>query len=228
MPLDIPSSKAEIQQWIDKQQWYQRIRLSNGLETPGKIDSKQRLTFFADLGIKDKSVIDIGCNAGFYCLWAKKKGARRVVGVELDETRIEQAKMLTSIERLDIDYHMVPLAEATKLGRFDYVFCFAVVTEIRDLLGSLVAIAELTNEKAYVELALAKPMFYLSRSTFWLKSLFMKKYSSSILEMMPSKAYWTLAPSLSAIRQIVGSSFQVSYLGKGLRYDMICIARKHR
>ena len=226
MALNKNSSEADIKKWIDGQQWYQKVQLSNGLETPGKIDSKKRLEFFKDQDIKGKSVIDVGCNAGYYCLWAKKQGAARVVGVELDGMRIEQAETLSSIEGLDIEYHKIPLAEATNLGKFDYVYCFAVVTEIQDLLGSLVALAEITGEKAYIELSIAKPVIYFSRSIYWLKSLFTSKYSSSVIEMKRSKNFWTLAPSLNAIRKIVGDEFTVTYLGKGNRYDMICVERK--
>jgi SAM-dependent methyltransferase len=226
MSLNKNSSNSEVQEWVSSQTWYQRISLSNGIETPGTINSKERLKFISGEDIKGKSVIDIGCNAGYYCLWAKQQGAGRVAGVELDEMRIGQAKTLASIEGLDIEYHTIPLAEATTLGRFDIVYCFAVVTEITDLLGSLTALANITGDKAYIELVLARPLFYLSRSPAWIKSLFTKKYSSSVIEMKRSKNYWTLAPSLGAIREIIGDDFSVTFLGKGPRYDMICIERK--
>ena len=225
MSLGKDSSKPEIQQWIDNQNWYQRIQLSNGMETPGKIDSKQRLTFLNSQEIKGKSVIDIGCNSGFYCLWAKQQGARKVVGVDLDEMRINQGKTLAAVQGLDIDFQVRALDKATKLGRFDVVYCFAVLTEIPDLVGSLTAIAKLTDGKAYVELAIAKPLLYMSRSVFWLKSLLMKKYSSSIVELKPLRDGWCLSPSLGAIRRIIGDEFEVSFMGKGPRYDMICIER---
>ena len=215
----------EIKKWIEGQSWYQRIQLSNGLETPGKVDCRKRLAFLKSEEISGRSVLDIGCNSGYYCLWAKKQGAARVVGIDINEHRLEQAKTLAEIEGLEIEYYLKPISEAAELGKFDIVFCFAVLTEIADLLGTLQALTAVMGQKAFVELALAKPVLYLSRSRFWLKSLLMKRYSKSILEIRPSKRGWMLSPSLGTIRRILGDGFKVSYLGKGPRYDMICIER---
>src|SRR5438105_15920154 len=43
-----------------------------------------------DLG--DKSVLDIGCNAGFYSIEMKRRGAARVVGIDFIEHYLAQAK----------------------------------------------------------------------------------------------------------------------------------------
>ncbi len=225
MVINNLSGKEEIEKWIHSQHWYQRIQLSNGLETPGKVDCKQRLSFLDEAEISGRSVLDIGCNSGYYCLWAKKQGAAKVVGIDIDKDRLQQAKTLAQVEALEIEYHVKPIDEIAELGRFDTVFCFAVLTEITDLLASLQALTTVIGRKAFVELALAKPMFYMSRSLFWLKSFFTRKYSRGILEIRPSKRGWMLSPSLGTIRRIIGDSFKVAYLGKGPRYDMICIER---
>ena len=39
-----------------------------------------------------KSVLDIGCNAGFYSLEMKRRGAGRVLGVDFDDRYLEQAR----------------------------------------------------------------------------------------------------------------------------------------
>ena len=225
MAINNLCSKEDIEKWINDQGWYQRIQLSNGLLTPGKIDCKERLSLLEGAEIFEKKVLDIGCNSGYYCLWAKKQAAERVVGVDIDEHRIKQALTLAQIEALEIEYYIKPIDKIAELGRFDTVFCFAVLTEIADLLGSLEALTTVIGHKAFVELALAKPIVYVSRSLFWLKSFFMKKYSRGILEIRPSKHGWMLSPSMGTIRRIIGDDFKVSYLGKGPRYDMICIER---
>ncbi|MBC8453670.1 methyltransferase domain-containing protein [PVC group bacterium] len=216
----------QIQSWIDSQQWYQKIELSNGLETPGKIDSSTRLPLIKKAKIKEQSVLDIGCNSGYYCLWAKKNGASRVVGIDIDEHRLKQAEVISRIEQCEIEYYHKPIKDALKLGVFDTVFCFAVLTEIPDLLGSLEDILALTGQKAFIEMAVARPLCYLSRSVSWLKSFIKKRYSKSVIEMRPIKqGGWALVPSMGALRRIAGNNFKVSYLGKGTRYDMICIER---
>ncbi len=215
----------KIKKWINEQSWYQKIELSNGLVTPGTVNCKERLCLLEGAEICEKKVLDIGCNSGYYCLWAKKQGAAKTVGVDINEHRIEQARALAEIEGLEIEYYVKPIQEIAELGKFDTVFCFAVLTEIADLIGALEALTTVIGHKAFVEMALAKPVVYVSRSLFWLKSFYKKKYSRGILEIRPSKHGWMLSPSMGTIRRIIGDDFNVSYLGKGPRYDMVCIER---
>jgi SAM-dependent methyltransferase len=218
-------TNKKVLDWINKRSWYQKIELSNGLETPGKVDCKDRLSLLNLEGLHGCNVLDIGCNSGYYCLWAKKQGAAKVVGTDIDANRIAEGKTLAEIENLDIEFSVKPMSELVKLGRFDVVFCFAVLTEIPDLLGSLNTLKNIIDGKAFIELVLAKPVFYFSKSTFWLKSFVKSKFSRGVLEIHPSKNGWILSPSLVVIRQIFGPDFKISYVGKGLRYDMICVER---
>src|SRR6476661_1915043 len=39
-----------------------------------------------------KTVLDIGCNAGFYSIEMKRRGAARVLGVDFDEDYLRQAR----------------------------------------------------------------------------------------------------------------------------------------
>ena len=50
------------------------------------------------------SVLDIGCNAGFYSLEMKRRGADRVVGVDADPRYLAQARLAAEVEELDIEY----------------------------------------------------------------------------------------------------------------------------
>ena len=40
-----------------------------------------------------KSVLDIGCNAGFYSMEMKRRGAERVVGIDSDDRYLAQARL---------------------------------------------------------------------------------------------------------------------------------------
>src|SRR5881275_2142375 len=52
-----------------------------------------------DLG--GKSVLDIGCNAGFYSIEMKRRGAGRVLGIDSDERYLTQARLASEV--LDFD-----------------------------------------------------------------------------------------------------------------------------
>lgn len=218
-------TREKIEEWIGQRSWYQRIELTNGMETSGWMDCKSRLPLLEDASIRDRSVLDIGCNSGYYSLWAKKQGAAKVFGVDNDPNRIEEARTLAEIEQLDIAFDVKQMSELAGLGRFDIVFCFSVLTEIPDLFGSFGILKDVIGGKAYIELALAKPVMYLSRSKFWLKSFLKKEYSRGILEIRKSTDGWMLSPSLEVMRQVFGPDFKVSFIGKGPRYDMVCVER---
>ena len=218
-------SKVEIKKWIDSQQWYQTIELSNGLITPGRFDSLKRLKKLADENIHGKSVLDVGCNSGCYCLWAKKQGASRVVGVDIDDHRLKQARTLAEIEKVDVEYQLKSISDLKSLGHFDVVFCFAVLTEIKDLLGAVEALRTVIGQKAYIEIALAKPLLYISRSRHWLKSLFQKGRIDNVCEIRDTKIGPIISPSMRMFKKLLGDEFSVISHGRGLRYDAIIIER---
>src|SRR3954471_12763707 len=51
-----------------------------------------------------KTVLDIGCNAGFYSMEMKRRGAARVLGIDFDEGYLEQARFAAGVEGLDIEF----------------------------------------------------------------------------------------------------------------------------
>ena len=68
----------------------------------GMVDSQRRLERLqipADL--RGKSVLDIGCNEGFFCNVAATRGARRVVGLEISESALRTARELYGSSRVD-------------------------------------------------------------------------------------------------------------------------------
>jgi tRNA (mo5U34)-methyltransferase len=50
------------------------------------------------------TVLDIGCNAGFYSLQMKQRGARYVLGVDVDERYLSQAHFAAETLDLEIDF----------------------------------------------------------------------------------------------------------------------------
>src|SRR6266540_1024626 len=50
------------------------------------------------------TVLDIGCNGGFYCLEMKRRGAARVLGLDVDERYLNQARFAAETLGLDIEF----------------------------------------------------------------------------------------------------------------------------
>jgi len=221
-------SNIKIQQnYILSQSWYQTIELSNGLSTNGSVSVSSRMKRIGQVDFSGKTVLDIGCNSGGNSLWAKKFGAQKVVGIDLSKRRISQARKLAKFEKLTIDFKCINLFNYNPKSKFDVILCFAVVTEIQDLVGALSKIKYLMNDVAYVELNLAKPRLYLSTSKVWLRGFKGISRTKSVLEIYQHKVGLTLSPSIEVVKQIFGTNFKIENLGRGERYDLIKVT-KHK
>jgi len=85
-----------------------------------------------------KSVLDIGCNAGFYSLEMKRRGAARVVGIDSDETYLAQARFAAEVKGADIEFRNLDVYDVAKLGeRFDVVLFMGVLYHLRHPLLAL-------------------------------------------------------------------------------------------
>ena len=49
--------------------------------------------------LKGKTVLDVGCNGGFYSIKMKQRGASQVVGIDTDEKYLEQARFAAEVSR---------------------------------------------------------------------------------------------------------------------------------
>ena len=94
--------------------------------------------------LSGKSVLDIGCNAGFYSIEMKRRGAGRVVGIDSDERYLAQARLATEVlgfttsssRKLDV-YDVGALGE-----KFDFVIFMGVLYHLRHPLLALDLIRE--------------------------------------------------------------------------------------
>jgi tRNA (mo5U34)-methyltransferase len=84
------------------------------------------------------TVLDIGCNAGFYSIEMKRRGAKRVVGIDHDETYLEQGRFAAEILELDIAFEQMSVYEVPNLReRFDLVLFMGVFYHLRHPLLAL-------------------------------------------------------------------------------------------
>lgn len=54
--------------------------------------------------VTGRDVIDIDCGSGILSLVAKKRGARKVIGIDIDPEAIEHSKLNARFNQLDIDF----------------------------------------------------------------------------------------------------------------------------
>jgi tRNA (mo5U34)-methyltransferase len=90
-----------------------------------------------------RTVLDIGCNAGFYSLEMKRRGAERVLGVDFDERYLAQAQLAAEVRGLDIEFRKLSVYDVAQLGeQFDVVIFMGVLYHLRHPLLALDLIHE--------------------------------------------------------------------------------------
>jgi tRNA (mo5U34)-methyltransferase len=89
------------------------------------------------------SVLDIGCNAGFYSIEMKRRGAERVLGIDSDEEYLEQARFAADVSGVRIEFRKLSVYDLGALGeRFDLVLFMGVLYHLRHPLLALDLIHE--------------------------------------------------------------------------------------
>ena len=91
-----------------------------------------------------KTVLDIGCNAGFYSFEMMRRGASRVVGIDGDDRYLEQARLVAGeLGFGDCEFRNLSVYDVARLGeRFDFVIFMGVLYHLRHPLLALDLIRE--------------------------------------------------------------------------------------
>lgn len=131
--------------------WFQNIDLGNGVKTAPSHFLGDYPSFkydrFADAlpaDLAGRSVLDIGCNAGFYSIAMKKRGAGRVLGIDSNERYLAQARFAAETLGVgEIEYRNLSVYDVGMLGeRFDLVIFMGVLYHLRHPLLALDLIRE--------------------------------------------------------------------------------------
>lgn len=89
------------------------------------------------------TVLDIGCNGGFYAIEMKRRGADRVVGIDFDDEYLGQAKFAAEVSGSDIEFRKLSVYDVGELReRFDLVLFMGVLYHLRHPLLALDLIHE--------------------------------------------------------------------------------------
>ena len=90
------------------------------------------------------SVLDIGCNGGFYSIEMKRRGAAEVIGIDSDDRYLAQARFAAdTLGYEDISFRNLSVYDVGALGRrFDVVIFMGVLYHLRHPLLALDLIRE--------------------------------------------------------------------------------------
>lgn len=146
--------------------WFHCIDLGNGLLTKSKSAigeptehprptwEKVRRCLPDDLS--GQTVLDVGCNAGFYSIEMKRRGATRVLGIDSQRELIRQANFVRRVLGLDIDYQRMSVydLDPRALGQFDVTLALGLIYHCKHLVLALEKLFLVTRKLLVLETAI--------------------------------------------------------------------------
>jgi tRNA (mo5U34)-methyltransferase len=138
MRTDIPQRIAELGEW------FHNIDLRGYRTAPnhflGDYPAVKWRRFSAAIpqDLTGRTVLDIGCNAGFYSIEMKRRGAARVVGIDWDERYLNQARFAAEVSDVAVEFRQLSVYDVGALReRFDIVLFMGVLYHLRHPLLAL-------------------------------------------------------------------------------------------
>ena len=132
--------------------------------------------------LSGRTVLDIGCNGGFYSMEMKRRGAERVIGIDFDREYLAQARFAAEVSGLEIEFRQLSVYDVASLGeRFDVVLFMGVLYHLRHPLLAL----DLIHEHVARDMLVFQSM---QRGSNEVESL-QENYEFSELEMFDSPGF---------------------------------------
>jgi tRNA (mo5U34)-methyltransferase len=162
-PQEIATALARLEPW------FHCIDLGGGLKTKTASvmgepiehpePTWQIIRQYLPADLRGKSVLDVGCNAGFYSVEAKRRGAKRVLGVDAQRKHIRQALFVRKALGLDIEYRRMDVYELDPrgIGEFDVTLALGLVYHLKHLVLGLEKLYGVTRELLIIETAIIPP-----------------------------------------------------------------------
>ena len=109
--------------------------------------------------LASRTVLEIGCNAGFWSMQARLAGAESVLGVDLGEKNVAQANFILELTGLDgIEYRTLDAYSVGRgtVGEWDITFFLGLLYHVDKPFEALERLYEVTRQFAVVDTTLAR------------------------------------------------------------------------
>jgi len=161
--------------------------------------------------VAGQSVLDVGCNAGFYSFELKRLGASTVLGVDAQRREVAQARLAAKILNLDVAFQRTSAYDlsVTDPGQFDIVLALGLLYHCRHPLLALERLAEVTRRTLIVESAVIPEEARLPSGDLLLGGLRRHVDPAYYIENDPNSneaAYNWFLPSVSCLEALLRSS----------------------
>lgn len=169
---DCDLSEQQIREKIDSYFWHYPFLFNPGIEAKSDFHLFKTLRgnilkrykhFFPSIvslaggSLKGKTVLDCGCNCGFWSIQAQRNGADSVLGFDGTSENIDQANFIKKLIGLDgVEYRVYDVhnVSSSELGQFDITFFLGVLYHICKPVDVLARLKDVTRDFVVVDTSL--------------------------------------------------------------------------
>jgi tRNA (mo5U34)-methyltransferase len=149
--------------------WFHCVDLGDGLVTKSKsaigepVDHPRptwnSVKACVPSDLTGQTVLDVGCNAGFYSIEMKRRGAARVLGLDAQRDLIRQAEFVRDVLDLDIEYERKSVYDLDPfaMGQFDVTLALGLIYHCKHLVLALEKLFLITRRLLVLETAIYPP-----------------------------------------------------------------------
>jgi tRNA (mo5U34)-methyltransferase len=149
--------------------WFHRIDLGDGLFTKTEtvmgepvdhpLGPWQTIQKLLPPDLSGKTLLDVGCNAGFYAFEAKRRGAKRVLGVDGQRQHVRQGLFVRKVLGLDVEFRRLNVYELSPrtVGQFDITLALGLLYHLQHPILALENLYQVTKELLIIETAILPP-----------------------------------------------------------------------
>jgi len=166
--IPIPKRSADeirmLKEFVAKTKFYQRIDFGDGVITKAAFDCEEQIPLMEldMIEFKDKRVLDIGCNAGYFSCYAKSRGAKEVFGFDRNDDQAGKAIAVSQYFHLDVSFGCLNFESDKFIAdlrflrgeepHYDIVFMFSVFHHAKKPMQMLHNLFNVTKEIAIMEI----------------------------------------------------------------------------
>jgi tRNA (mo5U34)-methyltransferase len=161
--------------------------------------------------MRGKSLLDVGCNAGFYSFEAKRLGAARVLGVDGQRQHIRQALLVRKVLGLDLEFRRLNVYELDRqaIGQFDITLALGLIYHLKHLVLALENLYKVTREMLIIETAIMPPERTPASFIHPLGEAQMRLHALALVEnpqAAKEQVYNWFLPSVAALEALLGNA----------------------
>lgn len=174
---------------IKYQKWYQSIKLTDDYVTPGETGTAEvdKLDMMGlPLSLEGLSILDVGCNEGFYSFELEKRGAAPILAIDKDQSATDKFALVSQFFKSKVEFRQVDLMDLdpAEVGQFDIVLCLAVFHHLKYPFQAVDRLYELTKKTLLLEVVEAIPEKHSEQSC-----LVRKLSKRGNLQLLPTRVF---------------------------------------